>query len=155
MHLPPRSNLCALNIQATLWRPRRLRLLQQGGEASTMTGSEASTQWNGAILPLLMLGAGRKSSITQSSSFFLWLSMGDLSGPRGRFMSAHTKCPGARKSTKKKSRLASQDQLKKNWLCYCQATVSCRFQIRFCILTSVQLVLLRTYCLKQLSQTIM
>jgi len=99
---PSQSNLHTLNVQATLWRPWRLRLLWQGGEASTMTRSEASTQWNGAISLLSMLGAGRKSSITQLSSFFLWLSTEDLSGPRGGFISARTKCLGARKSMRKR-----------------------------------------------------
>ena len=39
-------------------------------------------------------------------------------------------------------------------LCHCQATVLYCFQIRFCILTPVQLVPLRTYRLKRLSQSI-
>jgi hypothetical protein len=68
----------------TLQRPGRLRLLRQGGEASTMTRSEVSTRWNGAILPLSTLGAGRKSSITQLSLFFPWSSVGNLSRPRGK-----------------------------------------------------------------------
>jgi hypothetical protein len=44
----------------------------------------------------------------------------------------------------------------RNWydtynICHRQATVSRHFQIGFCILTPVQLVPLRTYCLKRLS----
>jgi hypothetical protein len=48
-----------------------------------------------------MLGARRKSSITQSSLLLPWLSAGDLSGPRSSFTLAHASHPGARNCMKK------------------------------------------------------
>jgi len=66
-----------------------------------MTRSMADTCWNGVILLLSMCGVVRKSSITQSSSLLPQLSMGDHSGLRSTFTSAHAKCPEAGNSMKK------------------------------------------------------
>ena len=80
-----------------------------------MTGSMVITCWNGVISPLSMLSTGRKSSVTQMSSLLPGLGVGDLSGARTGFMSAHANCLGARKSMKRKNwtgnaRLAQKKQ---------------------------------------------
>ncbi len=103
MPLPPWNNLHVLNAQVTtLQRPQRLQPLRQGGEASIMTRSTVFSRWNGPISLLSTRGAGKKSSVTQSSSSLPQLSTGDLSGPSTSFTSACTNCPGARNITKKR-----------------------------------------------------
>jgi hypothetical protein len=105
MPLPPRSDLCTLNAQATtLQRLQRLQPLRQGGEASIMTGSMAFSIWNGLISLLSTHGARKKSSVTQLSLLLPQLSPGDLSGPSTGFMFAHASCPVAGNSMKKRIR---------------------------------------------------